>query len=475
MTVNNVSKRPSSTMATNEHTATANTTQSQSAPTDTTTSDTSLDANADGFETKAETLNLKGEQKPFQLSPEGQKKAKAATEKYHKALENVLTGGQTRGMALANKASGGEGAFKPGDKLEGADLEKMKTATKAYVMSMPVGALSTQAQAKISDALKDTQLELKDVGNKSLNELKSELGDKAEVIGKKLADDLKTNKPAVYYGLAVTGAAAAGIYGYQKGSGALEKLGIKPEYKKGFFNNKLVANAKVSWEAKMKNPELAAGVKTQIKTSEHGRLAFGANAKVGGEELKNIDFKGGSASLSYTQRLSDKRSLAASVNATFDAEMNAVSGRSDLKYSSDAVNVGIGARHGKAMEPIGYELKGNFKLSPNTSANTQLNFNNKFDFTKGSSSLSTKINSHHRLSLNTNFEDTGIKDLGAKYTYRKDNWNVSAGAKHDFFKNRTTGTLSAGYELRDNISLGITGSTDGASDHRIGAGISINF
>ena len=167
--------------------------------------------------------------------------------------------------------------------------------------------------------------------------------------------------------------------------------------------------------------------------------------------------------------------MAASVNATFDADMNTISGRSDLKYSSDAVQLGLGAKHGKDMAPISYDLKGNFKLSPNTSANTQLNFNEKFDFTKGSASLSTKINNHHRLSLNTNFEDTGIRDLGAKYTYNKDNWNVSAGAKHDFMNNRTTGSLSAGYELRDNISLGITGSTDGASDHRIGAGISVKF
>ena len=107
------------------------------------------------------------------------------------------------------------------------------------------------------------------------------------------------------------------------------------------------------------------------------------------------------------------------------------------------------------MAPLGYDIKGNFKLSPNTSANTQLNFNEKFDFTKGSAGFTTKINSHHRLSLNTNFDDSNVKDLSAKYAYNKNNWNVSAGAKHDFINHKTTANLSAGIELRDNVSIGV--------------------
>jgi hypothetical protein len=476
MTVNNVSNRPSPSVPSNDQATETNTTKTQSTTANTAEPTQTTDAaNADSFETKANALNLNADQKTFQLSPAGQKKAKVATDKYHKALENVLTGGQTRGMALANEASGGKGAFKPGDKLEGANLETIKTATQAYVMEMPIGALSAKAQGKISDALAGTNLSIKDVGNKSLNDLKGELGDKAKKIGKDLADDLKTKKPGVYYGLAVTGAAAAGVYGYKKGSAAIEKLGIKPEYKKGFFDNKIVANAKASWEADMKNPELSAGVNTKLKTSEHGRLAFGANAKVGGKDLKNIDFKGGSAKLSYSHGLGDKRSLAASLNATFDTDGHVISGRSDLKYSADAFKLGLGVKHGKDMTPLGYDIKGNFKLSPKTSASTQLNFNEKFDFTKGNASLSTKLNKHHGLDLKTNFDDNGVKDLSAKYSYNKDNWNVSAGAKHDFINHRSTANLSAGYELRDNVSLGIIGSTDGLSDHRIGAGLSIKF
>jgi hypothetical protein len=476
MTVNNVSNRPSPSVSNNAPTAETNTTETQSTTATPAEPLKISDASTtDSFETKTNALSLNADQKSFQLSPEGQKKAKAATDKYHKALENVLTGGRTRGMALASEASGGQSAIKSADKLAGADLETMKEATQAYVMEMPIGALSAKAQGKISDALSGTKLSIKDVGNKSLNDLKKELGNKAKKIGKDVAREFKSDKPAAFYGLAVTGAAAAGVYGYKKGSAAMKKLGIKPEYKQGFFDNKVMANAKASWEADMKNPELAAGVNTKLKTSEHGRLAFGAKAKVGGEDLKSLDFKGGSANLSYSHGLGDKRSLAASVNATFDTDGKITSGRSDLKYSSDAFKLGLGAKHGQDMAPLGYDIKGNFKLSPNTSANTNLNFNEKFDFTKGSAGLSTKINTHHRLSLNTNFNDTSVKDLSAKYAYKKDNWNVSAGAKHDFINHKTTANLSAGVELRDNVSIGVIGSTDGASDHRIGAGVSIKF
>ena len=389
MTVNNISNRPSLTGPTSDASNVSSTSQSQATSAPTENQNAPETKSNDGFETKSTPLNLNAEPKGFQLSAEGQRKAKAATEKYNKALENVLTRGQSPGMALANEASGGKGAYKPGDKLEDADLETIKTATQNFVMEMPVGALSAKAQAKISDALRGTKLELKDVGNKSLNDLQGELGDKASAIGKDLANDLKSDKPGVYYGLAVTGAAAAGVYAYKKGSGALEKLGIKPEYKKAFFDNKLTANAKASWEAEMKNPELAAGVNTKLKLSEHGRLAFGANAKVGGDNLKNLDLKGGAANLSYNHNLSETRSLAASVNANFDSS-GIVSGRSELKYNSDAVRLGLGAKHGKDMAPISYDLQGKFSLGDNTTANTSLNFNEKFDFTKGSANLSTQ-------------------------------------------------------------------------------------
>ena len=342
-------------------------------------------------------------------------------------------------------------------------------------MEMPIGALSPKAQGKISDALKDTAFELKDVKNKSLNDLSEELGDRASSLGKEIADDLKSNKPGVYYGLGVAGAAAVGVYGYKQGSGALEKLGIKPEFDKSFFDERVTAKAKGSWEAEMKNPNLSLNLNSKLKTSEHGRLAFGAKANIGGEDLKSIDFKGGAANLGYTHNLSNSSSLASNINANFDAGGRITSGRTDLKYSSDAVKLGLGANHGRDLDVLGYDIKGSFRLGTRTNADTNLNFDRKFNFEKGTANLSHTFENQGRLNLNSSFTSQGVSDISAKYNYRRDDLEIGAGLKHDFLTDRTSANISAEYFIRDNFSVAAMGASDGAKDHRVGFGINFRF
>ena len=474
MTVNNTGSSPSTNVAN----TTPQTTETNNQPTAATPTETAnvTSVPADGFDQKTNQLNLGTTQPDFKLSPEGQKKAKAALDKYNNRLETIMNRGhKTRGLALAAGAAGGKQPYGPGDKFDPADVDALKGATKDLVMNMPIGTLNAGAQKKIDGLLQGTDLSLKDVQNKSINELKGELGDKAKKIGEEVADNLKSNKPGVYYGLGITGAAAIGAYGYAKGSKGLEQLGIKPEFKKNFFDNKVTANAKGSWDAEMKNPNLALGVNTKLKTSEHGRLAFGAKANVGGPSLGDIDFKGGSANMSYTHGLGKKKSLNANLNANFDAEGKVKSGRSEFNYNSGDFKLGLGAKHGENMDVLGYDLKGNFKLGDNTTANTNLNFDRKFGFEKGNANLSHNFEKNHSLSLNSNFDSKGFNDISAKYAYRKNNWDIGAGVKHDFLTDRTSANLSAGYSIRDNFSVGIIGSTDGGSDHRIGLGVGIKF
>ncbi|MBL91096.1 MAG: hypothetical protein CMH56_04690 [Myxococcales bacterium] len=472
MTINNVTNRASINSA--NPPSTENTTENTTTSPETNTAAGLL--NADGIENKPSHLKLDAQKPEVKLSPAGQKKAEAAINKFNNTLESVMNRGhKNRAMALADAARGGKQPYGPGDKLDPADVETLKTAAKDLAMDMPIGALSPGAQKKIEGALQGTSFELKDVQNKSLNELKSELGDRAEKVGKEIADGLKANKPGLYYGLGAAGAAAAGVYAYKEGSGALEKLGITPEFKSSFFGDKVNAKAKGSWEAEMKNPNLALDLNTKLKTSEHGRLAFGAKANIGGSDLANIGFKGGSGNLGYTHTLGQGNSLAANVSANFNASGEVTSGRSELKYNSDAFKLGLGAKHGEKMDVLGYDLKGNFKLSDNTSASTNLNFDRKFKFEKGTANLSHNFEANHSLNINSNFDSKGFNDISAKYIYRKNNWDVGAGVKHNFLTDRTSANISAGYNVRDNFSVGILGSTDGGSNHSLGLGLSYSF
>ena len=472
MTINNVTNRASINSA--------NTPSTENTAENTTSSPQTNTAaglhTSDGIENKPNHLKLDTHKAEVQLSPEGQKKAKAAIDRFNNRLESVMNRGhKTRALALADGAAGGKPPYGPGDKLDPADVAKMKEATKDLAMDMPIGALSPGAQKKIEGALRGTKFELQDVQNKSLNDLKGELGDRAEKVGKEIADELKANKPGLYYGLGVAGAAAAGVYAYKEGSSALEKLGVKPEFKTKLFDDKVNVKAKGSWEAEMKNPNLALDLNTKLKTSEHGRLAFGAKANIGGSDLTEIGFKGGSSNMGYTHTLGKGNSIAANLSANFNASGEVTSGRSELKYNSDDFKLGLGAKHGENMDVLGYDLKGNFKLSDNTTASTNLNFDRKFGFEKGNANLSHKFEANHSLNLNSNFDSKGFNDISAKYVYKKNNWDVGAGVKHDFMTDRTSANLSAGYSVRDNFSVGVIGSTDGASDHRIGLGMSLKF
>ena len=243
----------------------------------------------------------------FKLSPEGEKRHRPHWISLTTAWKPSSTGGTVPEQWHSPSASGGKGPYQPGDELDASDIESLKDASKDLAMEMPIGALSPKAQGKISDALKDTAFELKDVKNKSLNDLSEELGDRASSLGKEIADDLKSNKPGVYYGLGVAGAAAVGVYGYKQGSGALEKLGIKPEFDKSFLTNEVTAKAKGKLGSGDENPNLSLNLNSKLKTSEHGRLAFGAKANIGGEDLKSIDFKGGAGNLGYSHNLSNSK------------------------------------------------------------------------------------------------------------------------------------------------------------------------
>ena len=89
MTVNNVSNRPSPSVPSSDPAAETKTTETMSTTANTAESLKTSDASpADSFETKTNALNLNADQKTFQLSPEGQKKAKAATNKFSKTLED---------------------------------------------------------------------------------------------------------------------------------------------------------------------------------------------------------------------------------------------------------------------------------------------------------------------------------------------------------------------------------------------------
>lgn len=178
-----------------------------------------------------------------------------ATDRFATRMNDILN---TDALSLAQ----GQKPWRNGDPLSADQQKQLQNAAKDYVMDLPIGSFAPEVAKGLADKLRAAGHDVGDLSGKSLKDIGKVAGDIAGDTAKGLANQLKENSPAGYYGLLAGGAAAIGYYGYSQGSDALKKLGVKPQIKQGFFNKSVELRAEATWESKFKNFDLVAGLRT---------------------------------------------------------------------------------------------------------------------------------------------------------------------------------------------------------------------
>lgn len=149
-----------------------------------------------------------------------------------------------------------------GDVLTDAQQTELRNAATDFIKDMPIGALSPEIASAVQERLQAAGVQVRDIASTKLGDLGNIGGD----IAKDLLKDLKSDSPAAFYGLAAGAAVAAGYVAWTGGSEKLSRLGIKPEIKQKFFDDKLEVKLRGDWQAHFKDfkPTVSATYTQQV-------------------------------------------------------------------------------------------------------------------------------------------------------------------------------------------------------------------
>lgn len=160
-----------------------------------------------------------------------------------------------------------------GDVLTDAQQTELKNASIDFMKDMPIGALSPEIAGAVQERLSAAGIQVRDINSTKLGDLGNIGGD----IAKDLLKDLKQDSPAAYYGLAAGAAVAAGYAAYSGGSQKLQSLGIKPEIKQKFFDDKLEVKLRGDWQSHFKDFKVS-GSATYTQQIDNWKLSGSISA-----------------------------------------------------------------------------------------------------------------------------------------------------------------------------------------------------
>lgn len=461
----------------------------------------------------------------------------AALEKFQNRLVDILGVGTVPTLTAGQLAPGQPPAVgQTGGEITPEQQKQLAQAGKDLLMEMPIAALSPSAAAYAKSYLETRGVDTQGFESKNIKDLKPYASELAE----NLVRDMKSNSPAAFYGLAAAGAVAVGAYGYQKGSDALKKLGIKPEVDTKLFNDQVRARAEASWGEKLKDPNLTLGADGKFRISPTSHLRVGASATVGGPSVSQMGIKSAEANLAYegeqnsasatarfaangqlesaTAKLATDRKfgaaghdhLTASTQARFsargfsgidgeakyersgalrvsaqgtfstDEKLNITKGNAEARLTGDRGTVGFKMNYDRPSDAFGYALDAKYRTEAGLTLQGNANFDRRFEMERGRLGVSQSLQGvgleRFSVEMNSTFGRAGrFEGIGAEAKYRNDAWRLSAGVQHNAITDRTTGSLSVGYEARKNLDFQVRGSLDTQGQSQIGAGLRWRF
>jgi hypothetical protein len=299
----------------------------------------------------------------------------------------------------AMSIASGKRPVREGDPLSDAQQQALQAAGQDFVKELPIGALAPDVAAAVQQRLQDAGLDVRDIASTKLGDLGQIGGD----IAKDLIKDLKQDSPTAYYSLAATAAAAIGYVAWKDGSAKLNSLGIKPELKQEFFDDKLEVKLKGDWQAQFKDFKATASVGTNLNPGDAGRLS----ASVTGNSQTGFE----SANVGYTL---DRPNFNLSANAAFDTnglERANVSGG----YHTDTLAVSATATaNASGLESAGGRVAWNPNPDFNLSAGVDHNF--QTGRTTADAEARWKVRDNVDFALSASADSTGESRVGAGVT-----------------------------------------------------------
>ncbi len=153
-------------------------------------------------------------------------------------------------------------------KMSDADQRAIQHALSGLLSEMPVGALSPRLTELLSATLREHGVSTTGIEAKRLRDLGKPGGELVKV----MLEELRDERPAVFYGMAAGLVGAVGVVGYTQGTDALASLGLRPEIKAKFFNDHLVAKVRAEWGARFSDPKLT------TRLEHHSTVTMGGNS-----------------------------------------------------------------------------------------------------------------------------------------------------------------------------------------------------
>ncbi len=229
----------------------------------------------------------------------------------------------------------GRTPVREGDTLTDQQQTDLRNAAQDFLGNIPLGAFSPDVTNAIQQKLTDAGINTRDLSGTRLKDLGSIGGD----IAKDLVGDLKDNSPTAYYSLAASLAAGAGIAAYTGGSARLQSLGIKPEVKKGFFDDQLEVNLRGNWDAHFKNFNVTGTVNGRVDLGDAGKLSASVSANSAtGFESARVQYDVSRSDLNLSSYATVNRdgleSIGGSVNYR-PTDSLTLSGRVDHNFQTD--------------------------------------------------------------------------------------------------------------------------------------------
>ncbi|MBL8951281.1 MAG: hypothetical protein JNK82_10920 [Myxococcaceae bacterium] len=194
----------------------------------------------------------------------------AALDRFRGRFESIL---HADAMSLAR----GQQPWREGDQLTQQQQRDLVRATTDLLKDTPVSRLSPDLQAAVESSLRSRGIH-RDLTNTRLGDL----GDAGEELARSFAEQLKDEKPGVFYGVGASAAAMVGYAAWTQGSEGMRRLGVRPEVRTRLFNDHVRVGVGADFDARFQNPRARLSGEVNLPGDGITRPDFrlGANAQL---------------------------------------------------------------------------------------------------------------------------------------------------------------------------------------------------
>lgn len=383
---------------------------------------------------------------------------------------------ETRGVDTTNFESKTIKDLKPiaGDLAEKLIGDMKDNSPSAYYGLAAAGAVAVGAYgySQGSDALKKLGIKPK-VDTKLFND---QVTARAEASwGKKLKDPNLTLGADGTFKVSPTANLRVGASA-TLGGPSISDVGFKAaEANIAYQGEKNSASAQAKIDTKGQLDSALARIGTDRKVGPGGRDHLAASMQA---RFAKSGFAGIDGNASYQRNGST--TFSASGKFSTDADMNITKANASAKLSGTDGHVGFKMNYDRPSDVFGYSLDAKYKTQGGFTLSGDANFDRRFEMERGRLGVSHTLRSGTlegmEMQVNGKFGRSGrFESIGAEAKYRNDGWRLGAGVEHNMLTDRTTGSLSVGYEARKDLDFQIRGTLDTEGKSQIGAGLTWRF